>query len=214
MESIGGSAFAGGAIGLLVGIAAGLSSAPVIAVVVGAISGGLLLLLGLKRGAPEGGHSFTGNASSAMTARVAAFGIVCTIALILGVLARSYDVLAPSAQRLAQGWKDAGFSPDRAHDIALYQKVGLSFARSDGKEELVAHRESAAGTQSSNLFASASTSVCPYFDRHNYGSTDDMLNAMKLQGGALEKFAKSAENLAPAQRDELVDATGGLLCGH
>jgi hypothetical protein len=180
----------------------------VIAVVVGAISGGLLILLGLQRGASQG------NVNGAMMARVAAFGIVCTIALILGVLARSYDVLAPSAQRLAQGWKDAGFSPDRAHDIALYQKVGLSFARSDGKEELVAHRESAAGTQSSNLFASAGTSVCPYFDRHNYGTTDDMLNAMKLQGGALEKFAKSVENLAPAQRDELVDATGGLLCGH
>jgi hypothetical protein len=214
-ESIVDSAFAGGAIGLLVGVAAGLSSAPVIAVVVGAISAGLLILLGLKRGDAAAEHAAAHNASGAMMARVAAFGIVCTLALVGGVMARAYDVLSPSAIKLAEGWKAAGFAPDPARDIALYQKVGLTFSKIDGKAgELVAHRESAAGTQSSSLFAASSTSVCPYFDPNNYGTTDDMLHAMKLQGGGLEKFANAVEKLAPAQRDEVVKSTGGLLCGH
>ena len=213
VESTIGSAFAGGAIGLLVGVSAGLSSAPVIAVVVGAISAGLLILLGLKRG--DAGESSARNAGAAMMARVAAFGIVCTLALVGGVMARAYDVLSPSAIKLAEGWKAAGFSPDQARDIALYQKVGLSFSKIDGKPgELLAHRETAAGTQSSSLFASSSTTLCPYFDRSNYGTTGDMLQAMKLQGGDLEKFANAVEKLAPAQRDDVVNTTGGLLCGR
>lgn len=213
LESTSSNAVAGGAIGLLVGIAAGLSTAPVIAVIVGAISAGLLILLGLKKQNPATEETGNGEAGAREVVRITAFGIVCTLALILGVLVRAHDMLAPSAHKLEQNWKDAGFSEDQAREIVLYEKLGLTSAKGEGKGGgFVAHREGLAGAQSSGLFAAPSTSVCPYFDRHNYSSTDDMLNAMKLQGGALEKFAKSVEQLSAVQRDEVVDAVGGVLC--
>lgn len=207
------SALAGGAIGLLVGIAAGLSTAPVIAVIVGTLSTGLLILLGLKKSdsAPEDAAV----ADAAMIARIAAFGLVCTFGLVVGVLLRAHDVLSPSVSKMEQGWKDGGFSDPQARDVVLYERLGLTSDKTEGKEAaLVASRPALAGAQSGALFASASKAVCPYFDRHNYGTTDDMLSAMELQGGDLAEFAKSAETVSQPQRDKLVQATGGLLCAH
>jgi hypothetical protein len=210
-NSAGLSALAGGAIGLLVGIAAGLSTAPVVAVIVGAISTGLLILLGLKKDSPAD----TGTSDAAMVARIAAFGIVCSVALVLGVLARAHDVLSPTPTKMEQQWKAAGFSEQQAREIVMYEKLGLTSAKVEGKEGgLVANRPALAGAAAGNLFASSSTAVCPYFDRHNYGTTDDMLYAMKLQHGALEQFAAAVEKAGSSQRDAIVDAAGGLLCGH
>ncbi len=39
-----------------------------------------------------------------------------------------------------------------------------------------------------------------------------MLQAMELQGGALQKFAVSTEKLSAAERDDVVNSVGGLLC--
>ncbi len=205
-----GSAVAGGAIGLLVGIAAGLSSAPVIAVVVGAISAGLLILLGLKKGDPATESAGDEHARDPSVARIAAFGIVCTLGLLLGVLARAHDMLSPSITKSVQTWKDAGYPEQQAREIVVYLRAGLS----KGKEgELVANRPSLAGAQSTFLAAAASDSVCRFFDRNNYKTTDDMLDAMKQQGGALEKFATSLEPISGAQRDDVINAAGGVICG-
>ena len=212
------SAIAGAGVGMLVGIAAGLSSAPVIAVVVGAISAGLLILLGLKKSDPPSTDATAGGgaASDHAVARIAAFGIFCTLALVAGVMIRAHDLLAPSAKSVAQTWKDAGFSDEQARQIALYQKVGLSLGKGDGKDGgVVESRPGAAGSESSVLFATRSGSPCPYFSRKNYAKTDDMLKAMELQGGDLQRFALSVETLgSSAQRDQVIDATGGMICGQ
>ena len=212
-----GSALAGAGVGMLVGIAAGLSSAPVIAVVVGAISAGLLILLGLKKSDPPPAEA-TADSSSGdhAVARIAAFGVVCTFALIGGVTIRAHDLLAPSAKSVEQTWKDAGFSDEQARQIALYQKVGLSFGKGDGKDGgLVESRPGSAASESSVLFATRSGSPCPYFSRKNYANTEDMLKAMELQGGDLQKFAIAVEALGSnAQRDQVVDAAGGVICGQ
>jgi hypothetical protein len=214
-QSAVGGAVAGGAIGLLVGIAAGLSSAPVIAVVVGAISAGLLILLGLKKGDPATESSGNEGAGATSVARIAAFGIVCTLGLLLGVLARAHDVLAPSVTKSVQAWKDAGYPEQQAREIVLYLRAGLTQPKSEGKEgELVANRATAAGAQSGVLFAASSMSVCPYFDRDNYSSTKKMLDAMKLHGGALEGFATALDKVGDAQRDDVVKATGEVICGR
>jgi hypothetical protein len=213
-QSAVGGAVAGGAIGLLVGIAAGLSSAPVIAVVVGAISAGLLILLGLKKGDPATESSGNEGAGATSVARIAAFGIVCTLGLLLGVLARAHDVLAPSVTKSVQAWKDAGYPEQQAREIVLYLRAGLTQPKSEGKEsELVANRPSLAGAQSTFLAAAASDSVCRFFNRNNYGTTADMLDAMKQQGGALEKFATSLDKVGGAQRDDVINAAGEVICG-
>lgn len=207
-ESAIGGTIAGAGIGMLVGIAAGLSSAPVVAVIVGAISAGLLVLLGLKKADPPGGAE-----QAADVARVAAFGIVCTIGLLAGVVIRARDLLAPTAMQLQQKWKDAGFSDEQSRQIALYEKVGLTLNKGDGKSgEFAPNRSTAAGSESSALFATPSGSPCPYFNRKNYGTTGDMLQAMELQGGALQKFAAATQKLSAAQRDDIVNSVGGLLC--
>jgi hypothetical protein len=209
-----GSAIAGAAVGMLVGIAAGLSSAPVIAVVVGAVSAGLLILLGLKKADPPPADPSAASANDHAVARIAAFGIVCTASLLIGVVLRSHDLLAPPAKAVEQTWKDAGFSDEQARQIALYQKVGLRFGTGDGKDGgLVESRPGTAGSGSTLLFATRAAEPCTYFNRKNYATTDYMLQAMELQGGDLKNFATAARTIrGSTQRDQVIDAAGALLC--
>ncbi|MGO8719854.1 MAG: hypothetical protein ACLQMO_11640, partial [Acidobacteriaceae bacterium] len=79
---------AGAAIGLLVGLIAGLSISPVTQTVLGSLSAGLLILLGLKQ-------SKESTQEAAHTIRILGFGLSCSIALILGVFLRTHSTLSP-----------------------------------------------------------------------------------------------------------------------
>jgi len=206
-----GGAIAGAGIGMLVGIATSFSSAPVTAVVVGAISAGLLVLLGFQKGDASAENAAPTDAGA--VARVAAFGIACSVALVAGLVVRTHDLLAPTPAQTQQKWKDAGFTDEQARQIALYEKSGLTLNKGTGKEgDFAANRSTSAGTESTLLFATRSGSPCPYFDKNNYATTGDMLQAMELQGGALQKFAVSTEKLSAGERDDVVNSVGGLLC--
>lgn len=80
---------AGAAIGLVVGFMTGLSISPVTSMVLGALSTGLLALLGFKL-------SKETEFADSQPLRVLGFGIACMIALVGGISTRTHQWLSPS----------------------------------------------------------------------------------------------------------------------
>jgi hypothetical protein len=81
---------AGAGIGLLLGLLVGLSSSHVVATVVGAVAGGLLILLGFNSSKDDS------SATPPATAwRLAGFGFACSLALIVSVWIRAHHSLSP-----------------------------------------------------------------------------------------------------------------------
>jgi hypothetical protein len=109
---------AGAGIGSLVGLVMGLSASPVTSTILGSLSAGLLVLLGLTA-------TRNGGTASQQSATVAAFGLSCTILLLIGVYLRSHDTLALSLdeqdRRLRSVFPDAS---DRRR-ILLFENYGL-----------------------------------------------------------------------------------------
>jgi hypothetical protein len=111
---------AGAGIGSVVGFVAGLTVSSVASTLLGALSTGLLVLLGLKA-------STTEEQSTRQTLRVAGFGILCSLCLLLGVYLRTNQTLAPSLT--AQNSTLAIVFPDPAvrQQILLLTNYGLQY---------------------------------------------------------------------------------------
>ncbi|MEO8725320.1 MAG: hypothetical protein ABI383_04285 [Acidobacteriaceae bacterium] len=209
----------GAAVGLLLGISAGLSSVPVIAAIIAALTAGLLVLLGVKNAKDAPQPNDDSYDRSGVGVRVAGFALVCTLALIAGVAIRAHDWLAPSPLKMQQKWTSAGFSDADAHAIVLYQKLGLMYPRSPAASTdaaaapLVEAKDSkGAGAGSSLLFAGGQTE-CAFLNRSQYRSTDAMLESMSLQDAKLQSLAKTVAALPSEQRDPFLKSIFGFVCG-
>src|SRR5438105_4710037 len=80
-------AVGGGGLGLLTGILVGMSSSPVVATVLGAISAALGGFLGFQK--PD-------STSSSSDVRLGAFGVFCVAAIFLGVYVRAHNLASPT----------------------------------------------------------------------------------------------------------------------
>jgi hypothetical protein len=110
---------AGAALGLLVGLIAGLSISPVTSTVLGALSAGLLILLGFKE-SKDGVHS--GNHGL----RVLGFGVFCSISLVAGISLRTHQTLSPSLEKQRQSLSAAQvFTPGEIEQILLSTNFGI-----------------------------------------------------------------------------------------
>lgn len=97
---------AGAGIGLLLGLLVGLSSSHVVATVVGAVAGGLLILLGLNSSKDDP------SATPPPTAwRLAGFGFACSLALVVSVWVRAHHSLSPPIKDQVKELTDVGYSP-------------------------------------------------------------------------------------------------------
>jgi hypothetical protein len=87
-----GQLFAGVGLGLLVGVLVGLSSSPVVSVVLGALAAGMVTLLGFARSSKDGDSSY----AEGSVIRLGGFGVACAAAVLLGVAIRTHSWLSPS----------------------------------------------------------------------------------------------------------------------
>jgi hypothetical protein len=202
MKSAWFNALAGIGIGMLLGIAVGLSSSPVIGVVVGAMGTGLLALLGLKDN--------TAIPNPAQALRLVGFGFACTVGLLVGLLLRTSDVLSPKLISQQEQWKSIGFSEDEAKKVVLYQRVGLllpPLVTPPGNLQL-------AGKSSTSLFAGNSQmDVCSATNSSSFASTDEHLNALDQAGGRLREFANTLRGLKPDEQKRILASINHLACG-
>lgn len=109
----------GASLGLLVGLMVGLSVSPVAATVVGALSALIGGVFGLTEKLPAG-------LSSTGARRLTAFALATALALVIGILARTHQVLSPSTRQLRDRLSDIGISdPNEQRPMLIFLRFGL-----------------------------------------------------------------------------------------
>jgi hypothetical protein len=198
-------AFAGIALGILVGGLVGLSTSPVAANFLGAMTALLVAFFGL-RGSNAGAEDDSGNAttSAAGSIRIAAFSLACLIAIVLSVAARTHDLFSPSAQAQVQQWTSAGYSAQEARQLAAYKMIGILPARSTAAT-------AAPNASSSVLFGSAADE-CRQLDPSSFANIHEMTNALHLASGRWQQLGGALDQLPEANRLAMAQASWELAC--
>ena len=111
-------------IGLLVGLLLGLSSAPVVGLVVGSITALLASLLGFDL--PSKGESESSIPrelrQTLIGVRAGTFGLACILGIFAGIYMRTHGVLSPPEPGLKERYEELqsiGFSPERARELLV-----------------------------------------------------------------------------------------------
>jgi hypothetical protein len=198
---------AGGAIGLLLGLLVGLSSSHVVATVVGAVSGGLLILLGLT----PSGKGATPTTDPSTGWRLTGFGIVCALSLLLSVWIRAHHLLTPPIKNQVKELTDVGYSPDDARAWVAYVDSGVLM----GGASVAPDKGSGgtAGSASSLLFSSrGKVDPCGLFTAERFKNQEEEINALQLEGGVWASYASYVEQLDPAGRNAALDSPKKLFC--
>lgn len=206
--------FAGISIGLLVGLTTGMSVSPVVGIVLGALSTGLLALLGLAKQPQDAGAS----------TRVAMFGLTCAVSILAGVEIRTHSLLSPSPQQEIAEWTSAGFDMDLAQRLVIYEHTGEMIGDSSGAPDGAADRHtSTTGTRShsnpavaSTLFAYQLASACEDLSSDTLRSLQSQYDGFAAQKGALKKFAEAVKamstNPSESNQQTVLDTALELRC--
>jgi hypothetical protein len=198
---------AGAGIGLLLGLLVGLSSSHVVATVVGAVAGGLLILLGLNSGKDDAAVTPPPTAW-----RLAGFGFACSLALLVSVWIRAHHSLSPPIKDQVKELTDVGYSPDDARAWVAFVDSGLVVSGGKPVEPDKGTSPSAASA-SSLLFASeGKVDTCGLLNPDRYKDQQEQLNAMRLQGGTWASYAGYVQQLDEGRRDTALTSARKLLC--
>ena len=115
-------------IGSLIGILLGLSSSPVVGLVVGSITALLASLIGLKTPATDddsGSQVLTGAQLKLAGLRTGSFGLACVLGIFVGIYMRTHNVLSPTEPTLQVQFSELtqiGFSPKEARELLVIKK--------------------------------------------------------------------------------------------
>lgn len=164
-------AVGGAGLGLVTGTLVGLSSSPVVATVVGALSAALGAFLGLR------------NAEAASTSsdiRLGAFGICCVASIFLGLSVRTHNSATrvfleqkPSLKEEFEWWKQLpNMTDDQARSLVIYRRLNLL------PTGVQAGKDAGPSVASWVLFSGSAQSDCELLSDQRYATEDDRLRAI------------------------------------
>ncbi|MFI5117594.1 MAG: hypothetical protein ACHP8B_12945 [Terriglobales bacterium] len=200
---------AGASIGALLGLIMGLSVSPVVLTVLGALAAGLLALLGFSD------RSNSADAAPPRgTLRVFGFGAFCTLFVVVGIIFRTHDTLAPSIADQESRLSSSGlFSKTEIHQILLLKAFGLSQStgtKSTDGLQAVAGR-SIAASSAPVLFASQAE-ICQVMRRDQYNNISNYVQSLKDHGGDYASLADAIANQKPEEQEQMAASLSNLLC--
>jgi len=227
MNKMFGQLFAGIGLGLLVGVLVGLSSSPVVSVVVGALASGMVTLLGFVRSPKEGETP----SSDGSVVRLGGFGVACAAAVLLGLFIRTHNWLSPSIADQVAEVQRAGYSGEEARRWVAYKNVGAVLepviSTAVGSEPpdargTDAHRGAPASANTlmaaaqpvagSVLFAGGNSGECQYFDTSRYKDAPEHLYSLRQMGGNYAKYAEKISTLDATEQKKVLDSLRLLFC--
>lgn len=202
--------FAGVGLGLLVGVLVGLSSSPVVAVVVGALAAGMVTLLGFTRSGKDGEPSY----SEGSVIRLGGFGVACAAAVLFGLFIRTHNWLSPSISSQVSEVQKAGYSDEEARRWVAYKNIGAilesgSSKGSDNQSTPARGTESVAG---SVLFSGANSGECQHFDTSRYKDAPEHLYSLRQLGGKYAEYAEKISTLDATQQKTVLESLRILFC--
>jgi hypothetical protein len=211
--------FAGGGLGLLVGLLLGLSSSPTVALVVGALATAMTTLLGFVKA--DGGTTGISLKSSAV--RLGSFGFACAVAVLLGLLMRTHEWASPSVDQQINALVKAGYSPDEARQWVEYRSLGTilnpaargtsgaeSRSPASNTSDLAASHSAALG--SSVLFSGGDSGDCQYFDTSQYKNAQEQLHSLQLLGGVYARYAQKIGSLDDKKQKAALEGLQLIYC--
>lgn len=187
------------AVGSVVGLLLGLSASPVVSATVGALLALAVTFLGL--GASVGPVAV----SPASSRKLLAFCAGLVVFLAVGVEARTFEVLGPSPQAQVQVWTHAGFTPQQARSLVVYQRLGILPAgatKTDAK----------ATPTNPLLFASEDSANCGLLQQDRFQNPRDRLKAMVDLGPPWSALGPVARSMSDQQIADLTQAAWRIAC--
>jgi hypothetical protein len=208
--------FGGAGMGLLLGTLVGLSSSPVVGVVVGALASVLAVFLGLD--------VTTGSAMGALRingARIGALGVATVVGLGLGLYVRVNNPFLPEPEAQLQRWQAAlPEDPTLAKQMTVFERTGIVPSRFQygtempGEEITVAMQEGAP-TRTAALFSTLSEfDACQQLDPSKYRTLDAVLARYSRPGAPdyLPRVAASIAGLPEGDRETALATAHDVLC--
>ncbi len=205
-----GQLFAGTGLGLLVGVLVGLSSSPVVSVVVGALAAGMVTLLGFVRSTKEGEPSYT----EGSVIRLGSFGVACAAAVLFGLYIRTHNWLSPSIADQVSEIQKAGYTSEDAHKWVAYKNIGTALSPSTPgtSTEKSPSASGVASVASSVLFSGGNEGQCQYFDTNRYKDTQEHLYALRQLGGKYAEYADKISTMDASQQKTVLNSLRLLFC--
>jgi hypothetical protein len=188
--------FAGVGLGAAVGILVGMSTAPVVAIVVSSLVALVATFFGLSSQTTEG----------TKVLRIASFGLACPIAVFIGLGARSHGWLTPSIQHQIADWTNAGYSPAEARSFVAFRELGLI---PEGQK--TAEPQQPLGVRG-GLPNETRQTECDHLVASRFASEADRIDAMRKAGGTWKVLADSLGDFDRSRRTAVVNAAYGLAC--
>jgi hypothetical protein len=188
--------FAGVGLGAAVGILVGMSTAPVVAIVVSSLVALVATFFGLSSQTTEG----------TKVLRIASFGLACPIAVFIGLGARSHGWLTPSIQHQIANWTNAGYSPAEARSFVAFRELGLV---PEGQK--TAEPQQPLGVRG-GLPSQTRQTECDRLLASRFVSEADRINAMQKEGGAWKVLADSLGDFDRSRRTAVANAAYELAC--
>jgi hypothetical protein len=198
-------AIAGSALGLLVGALVGLSTSPVAANFLGAMTALLVAFFGLRgTGGAAEREPVDASANVAGGIRIATFSLACLVAILVSLAVRTHDLLSPSAQSQVLRWTSAGYSPQEARQFAAYKMLGVL-------PDHATVGAPAANASSSVLFG-VTADECRQLDPSSFANVNEVINALQLAKGRWQQLGNALEQLPDANRAAMAKASWELVC--
>ncbi len=211
--------FAGMGIGILMGLIIGLSVSPVVKTILGTLSGLLGVFLGLQGSIfdKKGQSNDAFNPVILSSLRAGSFGLFCALTILYSLYLRTNDVLGMTVTEQVSKWTEAGYDPDLARELALYEKINLTSKQlltlherkstNAGKDdsEQVAHAGGTGGAAGTFLFSFKDLPrLSQILDPTLYDSNPKITLENYSYSGVpeLEQYASSVQNFI-APEDQL-----------
>jgi hypothetical protein len=198
--------YSGSGLGLMLGLLLGLSSTPVVAVVVGAIAAllGSIVLPHVPSKAAAGDAAET---RATIDLRAGAFGMACVVGILGGIWLRTHDVLSPKTPTLIEKleqWKSIGFSPQEARVLV---------ARSEGLGEGGGTKVTAALPTTRTLLFGDPTTRCAQLKVDRYANVNAAATAYEAYGeSALAQVARGLSRLPDSDAHKALEVIVEAAC--
>jgi len=204
----------GGGMGLLVGLLIGLAVSEVVGGVIAGLTALLAAFLGLD--SRKSTLSDTQTCSDEQRRwRLAAFGVVCALGLLLGLSIRTFNLLAPDLETQHQQWQQLGFNGKEARNLVAYQMLGIAPEdwQTVNSQRVTARNASVLFSQNSNADIAE---ICGTLSYERYSDPVEWLNAWTLSSGSWPQVAQVIDeikfSLSSAQQEALLLSIWKMAC--
>ncbi len=205
--------FSGVGIGLLLGTVLGLSTTPVVALVVGALTSILAVFLGL-----DGKEN--SRLPSVSSVRIGAFGLATVAGLGLGLHLRINNPIAIAPSVAMERWIEAfPDNPTLARQMMIYERTaivpGALQFEAEAPGTAVALDAAAASVRQAVLFSSLSEfDACTRLDPERFATADDVIAAYSRPGApdTVKALAADLAALPDGDKPTAVIVAHSLLC--